>query len=209
MNAVKTKILYLISLVFLIAPVSAQAACNFHNINGFIWSYAIGWISLSCQNTGGGIDYGLDINFDLDPDAPVVGYGWSPNGAALLVDKSDLFVKDRRLLVADPATGATRVLRRETDPNNVSAEWWADWAPDGKGVYYTSDRDEDYHVYHQPLDGGTPSRVTSGAWAVFRAEVSAGASQLVLVTNEGRAEERHLATVPLRGGEALPWRLQA
>jgi dipeptidyl-peptidase-4 len=140
---------------------------------------------------------------DLGPDATelLFSYAWAPNGSAVLVDKSDLFVKDRRLLVADPATGATRVLRRETDPNNVSAEWWADWAPDGKGVYYTSDRDEDYHVYYQPLNGGAPSRVTSGAWAVFRAEVSAGASHLVVVTNEGRGEERHLATVPLGGGK--------
>lgn len=53
--------------------------CNFHNINGFAWSYTMGWISLSCQNTTADIDYGLDINFDSGPTADMTGYGWSPN----------------------------------------------------------------------------------------------------------------------------------
>lgn len=55
------------------------SACNFHSLSGFIWSANFGWISLSCQNTGGSIDYGLDINFATSSTAALAGYGWSPN----------------------------------------------------------------------------------------------------------------------------------
>ncbi|MEK7164915.1 MAG: hypothetical protein AAB779_03125, partial [Patescibacteria group bacterium] len=75
----RTKILSLLLLAFLIAPLRVNAACNFHNINGFVWAYTIGWISLSCQNTNPPIDYGADINFDAGPTALMSGYGWSSN----------------------------------------------------------------------------------------------------------------------------------
>ena len=132
---------------------------------------------------------------------------WSPDGRSLLVDRNDLYIKDRRLMIVDAATGASRLLLRESDPHNVTAEWWADWAPDGRGVYFLSDRDNDYHVYYQPLAGGEPRRVTRGPWAVFSATVSTGAKALFVVTNEGRPEERHVYRVPLRGGP--PVRLTA
>ena len=142
------------------------------------------------------------IDLGPDPTELIFGYSWAPDGSQLLVDKSDLYLKDRRLLLADPTNGGSRLLRREADPKNVSAEWWSDWAPDGRGIYYTADRDEDYHVYYQPLAGGDPTRITRGSWAVFDAEISLAGRNLVLVTNEGRAEERHVVTVPLGGGVA-------
>ncbi|MFN7531483.1 MAG: S9 family peptidase, partial [Gemmatimonas sp.] len=125
-----------------------------------------------------------------------------PRGESLLIDKSDVFVKDRRLLVADVATGATRLLVREQEANNVSAEWRAAWAPDGRSVYFTSDRAHDYHVWQVDAagtaEGGAPRAITSGPWAVFGFTVTPRG--LIVVANEGRAEERHLYRVPLRGG---------
>jgi dipeptidyl-peptidase-4 len=130
---------------------------------------------------------------------------FSPRGESLLIDKSDVFVKDRRLLVADVATGTTRLLVREQEPNNVSAEWRAAWAPDGRSVYFTSDRAHDYHVWQVDAaggaEGGTPRAITSGPWAVFGFTVTPRG--LIVVANEGRAEERHLYRVPLRGGTAV------
>lgn len=125
---------------------------------------------------------------------------FSPNSRALLVDKSDVFVKDRRLFVVDVVTGATQLLVREQEPDNVSAEWRAAWAPDGRSVYFTSDRVHDYHVWQVDAAGGTPRAITSGPWAVFGFAVTPRG--LVVVANEGRAEERHVYRVPLRGGSA-------
>lgn len=36
-------------------------SCGTHNLNGYIWSSTVGWISLSCT-PGGSIDYGIDWN---------------------------------------------------------------------------------------------------------------------------------------------------
>jgi dipeptidyl-peptidase-4 len=135
-----------------------------------------------------------------NPLDQIFSVAWSPDGAALLVDTSDLYIKERRLMRVDPATGRSTLVLREFDPNNVTAEWWADWAPDGKGVYFISDRDNDYHLYYQPLTGGGPTRVTSGDWAVFSASVSKGARALFFVANPGKPEERHAFRVPLTGG---------
>ena len=139
---------------------------------------------------------------DLGPDPldEISSVAWSPDGRELLVDKSDLYIKDRRLLIIDAASGTSRMLLREQDPHNVTAEWWADWSPDGQGVYFTSDRDNDYHVYYEPRAGGQPRAVTRGPWAVFSATLSHAARALYVVTNEGRAEERQVYRVPLTGG---------
>ena len=135
----------------------------------------------------------LDLIFDVR---------WSPDSQQLLVDKSDLYIKDRRLLILDPCTGKARLLVHETNAKNVTAEWWADWAPDGKGVYFTSDRDNDYHVYYQALAGGDAKAISSGDHAVFSASISSEADALFVVSNEGNTESRRAWRVPLSGGAA-------
>lgn len=140
---------------------------------------------------------------DLGPEPMDVihGYQWSPVRAELVVDKSDVFVKDRRILRADAVTGAITPLVREQEPNNVSAEWWAEWRPDGAGVYFTSDRDTDYHVHYVARTGGAVRAITRGDWAVFGATVTPRG--LVVVGNPRRAEERHVLVVPADGGTVV------
>jgi dipeptidyl-peptidase 4 len=140
---------------------------------------------------------------DLGPNRldEIFTFSFAPDGRSLLVDKSDVYVKDRRLLIVDAAAGTSRELYREQNPNNVQAQWEAAWAPDGRGVYFLSDRDEDYHIYLLSLTGGTPTRITQGDWAVSDFTVSAPASAIFLVGNQGRPEERHIFRVGLNGGE--------
>ncbi len=106
-------------------------------------------------------------------------------------------------MLVDPANGQAKELFHESDPHNVTAEWWADWAPDGKGVYFISDRDNDYHLYYQSLSGGAAARLTSGEWAVFSASVSPAARALYFVANPGKPEERQTFRIPLAGGASL------
>jgi dipeptidyl-peptidase 4 len=126
------------------------------------------------------------------------GMAWSPDGTQLAIDISDVFVKDRRIMVVHARTGVSRVLVREQEPGNVSAEWQLAWALDGRGVYFTSDRSVDYHVWYAALDGTAARQITAGAWAVFGFTVTPDG--IVAVTNMGRPEERQLVRVPLRGG---------
>lgn len=126
---------------------------------------------------------------------------WSPDSRQLLVDKSDLYIKHRRLLLVDPDNGKSRLLTQESDAKNVTAEWWADWSPDAKSIYFISDRDNDYHVYRQSLEGGEPEAVTGGDWAVFSASISASAHALFVVSNEGNTESRRVHRVDLSAGK--------
>jgi dipeptidyl-peptidase-4 len=130
------------------------------------------------------------------------GWQWSPTGSQLLLDVSDVFVKHRRLMVATVGAGAAapalRTLVEERDSANVSAEWQAAWAPDGAGVYFTSDRRTDYHIWFVPARGGAPRAITSGEWAVFGFTVTPRG--LFVTANAGRPEERHTWRFPLGGG---------
>ena len=149
--------------------------------------------------TGGDVTW-MDLGENLLDQ--IFAVRWSPNSQRLLVGKSDLYIKHRRLLILDPVNGTSRPLLEESDPNNVTAEWWADWAPDGKGIYFISDRDNDYHVYYQALAGGDPKAITAGSWAVFSARISRTGNALFVVSNKGNAESRRVHRIPLGGGEA-------
>ena len=133
--------------------------------------------------------------FDL-----IFNMAWSPDDRTLLVDKSDLYIKERRLLLVDPQSGHASLLLREADPQNVTAEWWADWAPDGRGIYFTSDRENFYQVYYASLGGASVRRITNGRGEVFSATLNAAANALFYISNEGRQEERQLHKVDLRTG---------
>jgi dipeptidyl-peptidase-4 len=135
------------------------------------------------------------------PLDPLFSYEWSPASRALLVDTSDLYVKDRRLLSIDTESGRFTEIYREVNPSNVTAQWSASWAPDGKGTVFVSDRDEDYHLCYLAGPGETPRRLTRGSWAVAEFEVRPNG--IFFVANAGRPEERHLFRVPLEGGEPV------
>jgi dipeptidyl-peptidase 4 len=126
------------------------------------------------------------------------GWQWSPDGTRVLVDVSDVFVKHRRLLIAEVGGGTNasptvRALVEERDSANVSAEWQSAWAPDGRGVYFTSDRADDYHVWYAPVGGGALRAITRGPWAVFAFSVTPRG--LFVTGNRGKPEERHLLAV--------------
>lgn len=138
--------------------------------------------------------------FDLGarPVELIFSYRWSKTGR-LLIDRSDLYVKSRRILSLDPDTGAIVEFLREDDPENTSAFWQAEWAPDGRGIYFLSERDGTYQIYFQSEPGGQPERVTTGDFEVSWFEISKPANAIYFVSNAPRPEERQLFRVPLHG----------
>ncbi len=142
----------------------------------------------------------LWLDFGDRPVDMVTSLAWSPDGRSVLVDACDKYVKDRSVLVAEAGTGALREWVRERNPVNVTPGWQARWAPDGKGIYFLSDRNEDYHIYFLSGPGAEPVPITRGAWAVNSFEVRPAAKAIFFVANEGRPEERHLFRVGLKGG---------
>ena len=134
---------------------------------------------------------------DPAPDL-LLSYTWSPHGASLAIDTSDLYAKDRRVYVADATSQApaVRIVARDRDDENETFYFWRiAWASDSSRLYFLSDREEDYHVWSVDPARPTaaPRRLTGGDWAVV--EMRPVDSGLVVVGNHGRAEERHLFRV--------------
>ncbi|MEA2092614.1 MAG: LamG-like jellyroll fold domain-containing protein [Patescibacteria group bacterium] len=76
----------LLSLIlFFASPVSAE--CTGGSVSGWAWSDNIGWISLSCENEGGDVDYALDIDAGT---GLVSGYAWSEVVGWISFEQSDL-----------------------------------------------------------------------------------------------------------------------
>ena len=154
------------------------------------------------SSTGGPI---LWANLGGDPQNLFYGLSWSPDSRTLLVDRSDLYIKDRRLSLVDAATGIPTLLVEERDPKNVTDQWWSAFTPDGRAIVYTSDLTaSDYQVFLKPLTAGSPRALTQGDFAVFSAELSAASNTLILTTNQGRREERQAFRVSLATGQSQP-----
>ena len=150
------------------------------------------------------IEEGNIVWLDLTTSAtdPIFSYRWSSRGE-ILADLADLYVKDRRILSINPNVGTVMEWYREANPTNVTAYWQADWATDGKTIYFLSDRDEDYHLYHLSKPNGKPVRITEGPFAVSEFTISNQTDSIYFVANAPRAEERHLFRTSLVGGEPV------
>jgi dipeptidyl aminopeptidase/acylaminoacyl peptidase len=118
----------------------------------------------------------------------VEGGGWSPldwsqDGTELLVGEG-ISANESHLWIADVATGRkTRLTHDETDPADYSD---AVFAPDGKGVYASTDKGAEFHRLAY-LDRAT-GRVTplGGAipWDVENVELARDGRTIAFVTNE-------------------------
>lgn len=93
-------------------------------------------------------------------------YEWSPDSSRLLWAAVHPSMKKLQILVADAATGKTKVVVEETDPAWVQAAP-AGWSPDSKEIFFLSDRDGYSHLYAVAASGGAPRQVTRGAWEIY------------------------------------------
>ena len=74
----------------------------------------------------------------------------------------------------------TRELKRLTRNRAIDTE--GTWAPDGKSIYFTSDRSGGPQIYRVSVEGGTPTRVTFQGSYNARPRLSPDGSKLALVT---------------------------
>lgn len=110
-----------------------------------------------------------------EADAKIMILGWSASTSRLVFLRVDRLNKVFEVLDADPVTGQSRVLARETSPTFavglefVTGGWERFFTPlrDGRFLLL-SERDGWKHVYLYPANGGRPRQLTRGAWPVDR-----------------------------------------
>ena len=75
---------------------------------------------------------------------------------------------------------ATRSTKRLTTNRSIDTE--GTWSPDGKTIYFTSDRSGGPQIYSIGVDGGTPKRITFKGGYNARPRLSADGKKLALIT---------------------------
>jgi Tol biopolymer transport system component/acetyl esterase/lipase len=143
---------------------------------------------------------------------------WSDDGTHAVLQARAGDNKDRWILLLDNATGTTKVVAHEHN------DAWVDgpgsqtlgWLPDGKRIYFESERDGFAHLYAVSIDGGEPQQLTSGPFEVSDVHLSEDKTKFFFTSNEyvegngdtqaGPAKgllrpfERHLFSMPVGGG---------
>ncbi len=118
--------------------------------------------------------------------------------------------KDRWLVAVDAESGHTRVVDalhdeawiREVGGGFGSGESSFGWLPDGKQIWFLSERDGWMHLYTVDATGDHPTarQLTHGKWEIESATLAPDKKAFYLRTNEVHPGERHLYSMPIDGG---------
>jgi dipeptidyl aminopeptidase/acylaminoacyl peptidase len=138
----------------------------------------------------------------------VIPIGWTDDGSALLYYRMRRDYKVLEVFAANPTTGGSRLLVRETQPTFIkgisSTPGWTELfhpVGDGKRFVWLSERDGWDHLYLYRLDGTLIRRLTTGAFPVLRVIEIDQAGGWVYFTGhaESRLYDTHLYRVRLDG----------
>lgn len=107
----------------------------------------------------------VKVDLGADPDIYLVRADWAKDGRVLYVQRLNRAQTRLDLLAVDPATGRSRVVLTEAQPQ------WVDVTDDFKALadgtfLWTSERTGTKHIQHHAADGRLIRTVTSGAWPV-------------------------------------------
>jgi dipeptidyl-peptidase-4 len=91
---------------------------------------------------------------------------WFPSSQSLAIERLNRIQNQIDLLVADVASGASRVLLHEEDPYWVNVNDCLHFFRDGSRFLWGSERDGFLHLYLYKSDGKLDHQVTRGEWQV-------------------------------------------
>ncbi len=141
------------------------------------------------------------VDFGSKDEFYIEGWRWSPDSSQILINKVSKCQKMREILLASASDGKTRLLDSEKDEKWIdSLSSLVDWAPDGKRILFTSERDGWSHIYLLSPEGGNPAQLTSGKFEVTDPRWSSDSSRIYFTSSQVSPFERHLYVIPSEGG---------
>jgi dipeptidyl aminopeptidase/acylaminoacyl peptidase len=165
----------------------------------------------------GGVEW-LDLSPDVEIDAAdsvglpsgehpdlanVILRGWNRDGSYGLISAVSYDYRHQWLHLVDGVSGQVRTLVHDYDPAWIGGPctFCAGWMPDGRSVWFVSERDGWSHLYTVGVDGGEPRQLTRGEWEVHDVSISPDERAFYLTTNEGSPHEYHFYRMDLDGGD--------
>ncbi|HEX5724181.1 MAG TPA: DPP IV N-terminal domain-containing protein [Longimicrobiaceae bacterium] len=125
---------------------------------------------------------------------------WAESPGELVIQRLNRHQNRLDVLLADAATGRSRVLFTESDPAWVDVDEDLRFVNGGRQLLWTSERDGHNHLYLYNRDGTLARQLTRGAWEVVQVTAVDGRGGWVYftATEEGPAQ-RQLYRVRLDG----------
>lgn len=140
----------------------------------------------------------MDTGEDTDVYIPRV--MWLPQGKTLAIQVLNRDQTQLDLLLADPATGKTRRILRESDPYWINIRDHLHFFRDEKHLLWSSERDGFCHLYLYDLNGKLIRRLTTGKWQVEKlVGVDEKRRVIYFTATEKSPLERHLYQIKLNG----------
>lgn len=93
---------------------------------------------------------------------------WTQGSDQLCVFRMNRHQSELELLLADPVTGNTRLLLRETNDSYIDIHDNLHFLKDGERFLWTSEQDGWNHLYLYRLDGTLERQITRGEWEVTK-----------------------------------------
>jgi dipeptidyl aminopeptidase/acylaminoacyl peptidase len=128
--------------------------------------------------------------------------GWNKDGTRGLITAVSYDFKDRWIHILDAATGELTTIAEDHDEAWIAGpclDACTGWLPDGKGIYFTSERDGYNHLYTVGAAGDGLRQLTSGDWEINYVEVAPDDAHFYLTSNEGSPFEQHFYRMRLDG----------
>src|SRR6266436_1821310 len=139
----------------------------------------------------GGEPRAMDTGAETEIYIPRV--NWLPDSKHVAIQRLNRAQTTLDLLVADSATGKSRVALSESDTNWINVHDALYFLKDGKRFLWASERSGYRHLYLYDLDGKQLAQLTKGDWEISALEAVDESKGLIYFTaTEKSALERHL-----------------
>jgi dipeptidyl-peptidase-4 len=122
-------------------------------------------VRLGIVDLPGGPPRWVDLYKYLNSEFLIVGVSWTPDSGKVVYQVQDREQTFLDLNLADPASGESKTLFRETTPAWVSVNGDPKWLKDGSFLWL-SERSGFRHLYHYRADGSLLGPLTQGGWEV-------------------------------------------
>lgn len=140
------------------------------------------------------------MDVGTEKDQYIVRLNWTQSSDALAMRRMNRLQNRQDLMIANVATGASKVIKTETNDAWIAANDDLTFLSNGREFIYVSEEDGWNHIYLYNLDGTLVRQITRGDWEVTRfLGFDEASGYLYYISTEGSSMERHVYRIRLDG----------